>query len=249
MNRVKMIRGNSAALLVLIASLLPAALAAVEKPAVEQRTGQVSYAIDPSQRNPYSRIRAQLLPDSDFELAIMQTSQSGYIYGGVVVLKRGKGYLCEERALDVSSAINADGLIDPAKISGLKVKTRARAIDPELVTLLADELGIQVAEATNRPPHPPFIPLDGCQFEVYCEASAALIYPAAQDMINGPDLLSNALRQFVVSDNPSDLGVWYRLRDFLRAKKAGLKPSPLVPRKPTPPDPTNVGSESQLPPI
>lgn len=240
----------STLLQVLLCIQLSMSLMAEEAPApANGGVPQIAVPIDPSHRNPYTKIRNRILPDTDFQIAILPTSGFAGVYGAVVIVRDGAGYRCEDRQLDTNPARAPDGRLNPTKLMQLKVITRTRSIAPEWVTMLIGELTPQVRAATYRPINPASLPCDGGQNEVYSEGRAALIYPANQERVNDPDLISTSLRQFVVSDNPTDLGFWYRLRDFLQAKKAGLNPSPIVPRKPAPTVPSPRETEIPSPPL
>lgn len=205
---------------------------------------QVAEPINPSFRNPFTRIRNMIFPETDYVFAIMGTGHAGFVYSAVVVTEDSGGYRCEDRILNIEAAIGPDGRLSATKLASLKVVSRSKRIDPEIIGILKAELESQVAMASYLPRHSPVIPCDGYSYEVYCGNEAAVIWPLPAPMLTSPESISNALNQINASDNPSEHPRWNQIRTFLEARKAGKNPSPFVPQPP----PVRI-KEADLPPL
>lgn len=189
---------------------------------------------NPSNKNPFTKVRNIIFQDREFEFAIMETRPTGYVYSLVVVYRDGGGFRCEDRTLDTRSAVKPDGRLDPDLLSMIKIGTRSKPIDPGIVAILRKEIDSMVNPASYQNHVSEPVPCDGCSYEVYCGNKAANVRPSDLPTFISPDFIAKALVQINASDNPSNHVAWTGIRTFLEARSAGKNPSPIIPHPPAP---------------
>lgn len=189
---------------------------------------------NPSNKNPFTKVRNIIFQDREFEFAIMETRPTGYVYSLVVVYRDGGGFRCEDRTLDTRSAVKPDGSLDSDLLSMIKINTRKKPIDPGIVAILRHEIDSMVNPAKYRNHASEPVPCDGCTYEVYCGNKAANVRPSDLPTYISPDSIANALVQINASDDPSNHVAWIGIRTFLESRDAGKNPSPLIPQPPAP---------------
>ena len=196
----------------------------------DTRCSEVSEPINPSSKNPFTIIRNIIFPDEEFEFAILATSHAGHVYNGVVVIRVGDHFRCEDRHLDVTAAITPAGSLDRAKLAGLKVNARGKEVAPEIATALGGLLKDKVLRAAYTPPNAQVMLCDGSNYEVYWRHMAAEVFPSSGYEFTHPGVIETALAQLVASDDPRDHIRWNQIKEYLEAKRAGRNPSPFVPQ-------------------
>lgn len=218
-------------LAIVAAAVMPGASVATPPDGNDLPASEVSEPIDPSRRNPFTIIRNIIFPDEKFEFAIFATSHAGHVYNGVVVIREGDHFRCEDRHLDVTEATTPAGSLDRAKLAGLKVNARGKKLGREVVAALGGLLKEKVQRATYTPPSPPVLQCDGTCYEVYWGHMAAKVFPSGGYELTDPAVIETALAQLVASDDPRDHIGWNQIKEYLEAKQAGRNPSPFIPRE------------------
>lgn len=219
-------------LAIVAAAVMPGASVAATPDGGDLPASEVSEPINPSSKNPFTIIRSAIFPDEEFEFAILATSHAGHVYNGVVVIRDGDHFRCEDRHLDVTAAITPAGSLDRTKLARLKVKTRVKGVSPEIVAALGGLLKDKVLRATYKHPKAPIPQCDGSNYEVYWGHMAAQVFPSSGYEFTHPGVIETALAQLVASDDPRDHLRWNQIKEYLEAKRAGRNPSPFVPQPP-----------------